>query len=147
MVKLVGILGFLLVWGGSVSVMAGQWSLNGDNTVTDSKTGLMWQQVDDGTTRTWEQALQYCESLELAGYTDWKLPNIKELQSIVDYSRSNPSIRLLYFPNTKSSSYWSSTVVAYNSDSAGIVVFDKGAVGSGISRGGARYVRCVRHGQ
>ncbi|MGK5093528.1 DUF1566 domain-containing protein, partial [Deltaproteobacteria bacterium TL4] len=78
---------------------------------------------------------------------DWKLPNIKELQSIVDYSRSNPSIRLLYFPNTKSSSYYLSTVGAYNSDSAGIVVFDKGTVGSGLSRGGVRYVRCVRHGQ
>jgi hypothetical protein len=61
---------------------------NGDGTVSDLATGLMWQQTDDGVARNWEEALAYAENLELANYTDWRLPNAKELQSIVDYSRS-----------------------------------------------------------
>jgi len=51
-------------------------------------TGLMWQQADDGQSRDWEEALSYAENLELANHSDWRLPNAKELQSIVDYTRS-----------------------------------------------------------
>ena len=61
---------------------------NGDGTITDTATGLMWQQADDGTMRDWENALSYAENLTLAEYSDWRLPNAKELQSIVDYTRS-----------------------------------------------------------
>jgi len=60
---------------------------NGDGTVTDNATGLVWQQADDGVSRDWENALSYAENLNLAGHSDWRLPNAKELQSIVDYSR------------------------------------------------------------
>jgi len=61
---------------------------NGNETVTDSATMLMWQQADDGTARDWLSSIQYCEELTLAGYEDWHLPNAKELQSLVDYYRS-----------------------------------------------------------
>ncbi len=61
---------------------------NEDGTITDYATNLMWQQDDDGVSRDWLSALSYCENLELAGHTDWHLPNAKELQSIVDYTRS-----------------------------------------------------------
>jgi arylsulfatase A-like enzyme len=61
---------------------------NEDGTVTDSASMLMWQKADDGTARDWPSSVQYCENLELAGYNDWHLPNAKELQSIVDYTRS-----------------------------------------------------------
>ncbi len=61
---------------------------NGDATVSDHATGLMWQKADDGIRRNWEESLAYAENLELANYSDWRLPNAKELQSIVDYSRS-----------------------------------------------------------
>ena len=60
---------------------------NGDGTVTDVSTGLMWQKNDNGEGVLWEDALVYSENLELEGYTDWRLPNAKELQSIVDYTR------------------------------------------------------------
>lgn len=60
---------------------------NADGTITDSATGLMWQRSDDGTSRDWQEALAYAENLNLAGYTDWRLPCVKELQSIVDYTR------------------------------------------------------------
>lgn len=61
---------------------------NGDGTISDLATGLMWQKADDGVSRDWQEALAYAESLELANKTDWRLPNAKELQSIVDYTRS-----------------------------------------------------------
>ena len=61
---------------------------NKDGTVTDAATGMMWQKSDSGQGMDWEQALRYAENLTLAKYNDWRLPNAKELQSIVDYSRS-----------------------------------------------------------
>jgi len=82
---------------------------NGNGTVTDTSTGLMWQQDtardDQGNydTMTWEEALAYCESRTLGGHTDWRLPTIKELRSLVDYTRYNPAINTTYFPNTVSS--------------------------------------------
>lgn len=59
---------------------------NGDGTITDNATGLMWSQDDNGEMVYWEDALAYAENATIAGYDDWRLPNIKELQSIADYS-------------------------------------------------------------
>ena len=61
---------------------------NGDGTVSDNATGLMWQKTDNGPGLDWQSSLAYSENLELADYSDWRLPNAKELQSIVDYSKS-----------------------------------------------------------
>jgi hypothetical protein len=61
---------------------------HGDGTVTDRATGLMWMQKDSGKAMNWEEALEFAENLVYAGYDDWRLPNAKELQYIVDYSRS-----------------------------------------------------------
>jgi hypothetical protein len=70
---------------------------NGDGTITDRATGLCWARVDSGHLKAganrdgkvnWEEALRWTEALEYAGYSDWRLPNAKELQSIVDYTRS-----------------------------------------------------------
>lgn len=61
---------------------------NGDGTITDRATGLMWQQADSGRGMNWEQALAYAANFKLAGHSDWRLPNAKELQSIVDYNRA-----------------------------------------------------------
>ncbi len=61
---------------------------NGDGTITDLSTGLMWQKSDDGVTRNWEEALEYSENLTLSEYDDWRLPNAKELQSLVDYNKA-----------------------------------------------------------
>ncbi len=64
---------------------------NGDGTITDSATGLMWAQNDSGTGLNWEAALDWVQTKNTAkylGYSDWRLPNAKELQSIVDYTRS-----------------------------------------------------------
>ncbi|QXP59693.1 DUF1566 domain-containing protein [Olleya sp. HaHaR_3_96] len=61
---------------------------NGDGTISDYATGLMWQKTDNGKGLDWEASLNHAENLKLANYSDWRLPNAKELQSIVDYSRS-----------------------------------------------------------
>lgn len=96
---------------------------NNNGTVSDLATGLMWQQADDGVARDWENSIAYAENLTLAGYTDWRLPNAKELQSIVDYTRCpsvthsaaiNPmfSTTSINFPTGASGQYpyfWTST--------------------------------------
>ncbi|MEW5726835.1 MAG: DUF1566 domain-containing protein [Pseudomonadota bacterium] len=61
---------------------------NRDGTITDRATGLTWTKADSGRGLDWEGALAWCEGLVLAGRSDWRLPNAKELHSIVDYSRS-----------------------------------------------------------
>ena len=60
----------------------------GDGTVTDASTGLMWQKRDDGVGRNWRDALAYCASLTLAGHHDWRLPHAKELHTVVDYTHA-----------------------------------------------------------
>jgi len=61
---------------------------NGNDTISDLSTGLIWQKNDSGVSQSWQQALAYVETLYLADYSNWRLPNSKELQSIVDYTRS-----------------------------------------------------------
>lgn len=61
---------------------------NGDLTVSDTATGLTWAKNDSGTALNWQASLNYCESLTLANKSDWRLPHIKEIQSLVDYSKS-----------------------------------------------------------
>lgn len=74
--------------------------------VTDNATGLMWQQADDGYTYYWADALDYCEDLELGDYSDWRLPDNKELQSIVEYGTTDvPAIDTEFFDSTFNDSY------------------------------------------
>lgn len=65
-----------------------QFKDNGDGTITDEATGLTWMKADSGKGLDWPTALEYAEGMEFAGYSDWRLPNAKELQSIIDYTRS-----------------------------------------------------------
>ncbi len=72
-------------------------------------TNLTWQQDGSFVSGNWEQISAHCEGLTLAGYNDWRLPNIRELMSIADHSKISPAIDTGYFPTTSSHSYWSST--------------------------------------
>jgi hypothetical protein len=58
---------------------------------------------------SWQAALAYCEGLDWGGRTDWHLPNVTELTSIVDDARSSPAIDPTVFPRTPSTSFWSSS--------------------------------------
>ncbi|EMI53205.1 Lcl C-terminal domain-containing protein [Rhodopirellula sallentina] len=91
---------------------------NGDGTIADHATGLMWQTMDSGQPMDWKGALAYAEGLVLGGKDDWRLPNVKELQSLVDYSRApdatvsanrGAAIDPLFQLTTTESWFWSST--------------------------------------
>ena len=119
---------------------------NGDDTVTDNCTGLMWQQDtadigNDGTitdaddVRLWCDAITYCEELTFGAgnHTDWRLPNVRELHSLVDFSRESPAIDTDFFAATAGGNraYWSSTSIASsNGDWEWIVFFDTGRLSS-----------------
>ena len=135
----------LLAFGISTSLMAATdvWVANGDGTVTDVATGLMWQQQDDGIIRDHPDAITFCQNLSLAGQADWRLPNIKELTSLVDYRQFNPAIDAAAFPNTSSSIYWSASSRASISVSAWFVGFNDGGVES-RNKTSDLFVRCVR---
>jgi len=78
---------FLRLVRGTETYGENQFMDNNNGTVSDLTTGLTWQQADSGEGMNWGDALAYCESLELAGQDDWRLPNAKELQYLVDYDR------------------------------------------------------------
>ena len=80
----------------------------GQATISDRATGLVWQREDDGRTRTWTEALAYGDGLTLGGASDWRLPNAKELHSIVDYTRT-PAIDPRFTLSDKAAYLWSST--------------------------------------
>ncbi len=118
---------------------------NRNGTVTDSSTGLMWQQAEGGL-MPWTEALSYCTGLNLGGNSDWRLPNIKELALIADYTTYNPAINTTFFPNANASIYWSSTPGVNSPSSPWVADFYHGDVGS-EDESGYYYVRCVRGGQ
>lgn len=115
---------------------------NGDGTITDLKTGLMWQKCSQGQSSgdcsvgsaeafTWQQALQRAQTVNssggFAGHVDWRLPNIKELVTLVERQCMHPAINLTRFPNTPEAFYWSSTPwIIYQNVTARIVYFEDG---------------------
>ncbi len=116
---------------------------NGDGTVTDYATGLMWEQADNGYGVNWENALAHAGSAATGGYDDWRLPSAKELQSLVDYTRSpdttdSPAIDPLFSctPMTNEAGqadygfYWSSTthlsIMGGTATRAAYVAFGRG---------------------
>jgi hypothetical protein len=117
---------------------------NGDGTVTDNVTGLMWQQAVSTTRYTWAQAVAYCPTLSLAGHRDWRLPSRIELVSIVDLGvTSGATINATYFPSTPTSWFWSSSPLAGSSSYAWGVPFSSGDAGNGDVSFSFN-VRCVR---
>lgn len=85
---------------------------NGDGTTSDNNTGLMWEKIPDPDGFTYDEAVAYCENLELAGYDDWRLPTLKELFAISDFSSGWPYIDTTYFALatgevSKDEQYWS----------------------------------------
>ena len=144
---------FWMVVGGLLLVApswAGPYTTTGDE-VTDQRTGLVWQGQSDGQRRDWQGAIAYCEGLLLAYQSVWRVPNIKELDSISDinelYFIVNPSAdRIFDGTNSDNPDYWSSTTYASNSSRAWVVDSFDGFVGP-IDKSTLMNVRCVRGGQ
>ncbi len=95
----------------AINILSSHFLDNQNGTILDNNTQLIWQKSPFTDTLTWENALKYADSLTLGGFTDWRLPNIKELQSITDISRSNPSLNINYFSVSNAKKYWSSTTL------------------------------------
>jgi hypothetical protein len=129
---------------------------NGDGTVTDLRNGLMWKKCVEGesgtgcsgtaTTLAWAAAQVAAQASTFAGYSDWRVPNIRELQSLVEDCRANPAINDAVFPNDPSSDVWSGSPYVDGPGLAYEVVFDGGYSG-GDSRAAGYHVRLVRGGQ
>ena len=133
---------------------------NGNGTITDTKTGLMWKKCVEGVTGnlcdtgaaaafTWQTALQQPGVVNGSGfatYQDWRLPNIKELTSIVEEQCYGPSINLNRFPNTPVSVVWSGSPDANYSDYAWFVNFHDG-YSYYYNRNVSVQMRLVRSGQ
>jgi hypothetical protein len=118
---------------------------NGDGTVTDTRTGLMWSKAtlcDDEIDHA--KAGDICAALALAGHTDWRLPTVEELFLLADRSKVSPAIDTDAFPDTKSDWYWSSTVHASDSSYAWIVHFDDGLAYHCHRGNDYAFVRAVR---
>jgi hypothetical protein len=112
-----------------------QYTDNGNNTITDHLTDLIWQKAPFSDSLSWEQSLTYADTLTTAGFNDWRLPNIKELQSLNDETRINPSINSTYFNVTNVNKYWSSTTLPnqtakawYLNNQFGITTYDNKTV-------------------
>jgi hypothetical protein len=116
--------------------------------ITDNLTGLMWVKSPDSTTREWTDALTYANDLSLCGYSDWRLPNINELESLVNAEWSNIAswLNTQGFSNVLASYYWSSTTGAYYTGDAWVVGMSYGYVSYGY-KANDFYVLPVRAGQ
>jgi len=125
--------------------MIGASFLLASETVTTNSTGLMWQDSSEAknTKRDWKGALNYCAELSLAGHSDWRLPSIKELQSIVDVGRHKPSIQKDFKNVSTSGRYWSSSVYVPSNKNAWVVHFEDGSTYD-YRKTREYYVRCVR---
>ena len=128
---------------------------NGDGTISDNATGLMWKKCSEGqsdatcstgftTAMNWTTALSTCEADTTAGHTDWRLPNKFELDSIVDIQTYTPAIDATFFPNTEQSYYWSSSSVDVGPTWAWQVDFSYGESTSSAKNSIFFRTRCVR---
>jgi len=128
-------------------------TVGADHIATDNGTGLVWAAYDTeagcngGVALAQAAAITYCDGLTFATKSDWRLPNIKELVSIVDYTIAwpGPTIDMTIFTSAKNQRYWSSTTLAGSADSAWGVNFVSGGVVTS-SKTGTFYVRAVRGG-
>ncbi len=136
------------------------YQTHGDGTATDTRSGLVWKRCSEGQSwtgstcsgtasgHTWNQALALAEASTFAGHADWRLPNIKELTSLIEECRDAPAINNTLFPNTPNSFFWSGSPDASHPSDTWYVQFHFGDGGS-YSRSGALpfQVRLVRSEQ
>lgn len=135
------------------------FTIHDDGTVTHNKTGLMWMRCAlgqnwNGATctgaaqaYTWQAALQAAVGSSFAGYRDWRLPNFKELASIVEQACINPAINATVFPATLNHSFWSASRVDIIVTHAWVVRFNDGSDDGFRNKVDDLHVRLVRGGQ
>ena len=117
-----------LVKSGSVPPTVEHFTDNGDSTITDNVTGLMWQKFPSRDSMPWETALTRAEEARIAGHDDWRLPNLKELGSLVDITRNAPASPTLF--TMQSLRYWTSTAQFKQTANAWFVDFQNSGLTS-----------------
>ncbi|GMU42300.1 MAG: DUF1566 domain-containing protein [Xanthomonadales bacterium] len=128
-----------------------------DGTVSDLQTGLMWKRCAEGQSGTqcsgianqyteWHQALAAARGQSFAGHQDWRLPNVKELQSLAETACTDPSINSNRFPGTPASHFWTSTAVSATGAQAWLVRFDDAGIVGDDESNDHGHVRLVRAG-
>ena len=137
------------------AISSPSFAVNGNGTTIDNVTGLMWVSSSSATMYNWQTALSSCAGITAgslnfgsgyAGYTDWRLPNVRELMSIVDYGLYAPAINSVAFPATRvATPYWTSTTYRPSVNNAVVVNFNTGGVMS-LMKTASGYVKCVRGG-
>ncbi len=131
-------------------------SIGGDAVVTDLATGLMWAAAgnaagcNNGITINWANGIAYATGLDFAGFDDWRMPNVKELISIVEYDAAlsvgaDPLIQEPPFSSTMREDYWTSTALVYDPTRAQCAHFGQGNIGWSFKTS-LEYLRCVRKG-
>lgn len=95
------LIALLIIWCGfAQNVISGINSFvdKGDGTIIDVRTGLMWQQVPPNDTYIYAAAMDYCDDLTLGEHDDWRIPEVKESLSIIDYKLKDPALDPIAFP-------------------------------------------------
>lgn len=139
----------------------GRYQDNSDGTITDLLHGLEWKRCSEGldgpdcsvgsaSQLNWAQALQLVESINTsggyAGHSDWRLPNLKELATLIEIRCEQPAINENLFPGTLSDHYWTSSPSMETDTRSWTVDFDQGNLRQGSFRTQGLYVRLVRGG-
>ena len=106
-------------------LLADRFSIDG-KIVYDRKTELYWQSRPSSKSFNWSGAKSYCSNLTYGGKSDWRLPNMDELKSLVDYNRYKPAIATNFIDIKTDDYYWSSSKYANDSSQAWNVYFDGG---------------------
>ncbi len=119
---------------------------NNDGTTTDLLTGLIWQQYPTSDSITWESALLFADTSTTATYGDWRLPNIKEIQSITSAAIGQPATPSAFFPGLQSLKYWSSTSMP-NFTQKAWYLDNKFGITTYLDKVNKAYALCVRGGQ
>jgi hypothetical protein len=135
-----------------------RYTINANGTVLDRRTGLLWKRCVEGlsgadcttgaaTSLNWGDALSLAAGSTFAGYKDWRLPNTKELESLVEVQCYFPSVNLAVFPNTPVDGVWTSSPYAIDSNNAWYIDFNVGSTHYDSRYFSVYGARLVRGGQ
>ena len=114
------------------------------NTVVDTITGLVWEKTASAASLSWGEALAYCQNKTVDGYTDWRLPDIMELETLVDYTKVSPAINDTVFVGPVAF-YWSSSTLNGLPDLGKYVGFGTGTSANDPKIQTDVSVRCLRN--
>jgi len=132
---------------------AAAFSDNGDGTITDASSSLMWEKCDFGkatttcagaaSTFSFANASTTCKNLRLVSQSDWRIPQVAELDTIVDRTKQNPSINGTYFASTTIQWHWTNEPRVSTPANGWVVMFDEGSVSDDVKTV-AYPIKCVR---